>query len=139
MRYVLFLSLIYELSGLLRNEAKGANLGNSDGRDAGRSAERRRFGRRSTLKRATIVTEDGVQTACFVVDISDNGARLKLGNPSSVPDRFGLMIEADDFSVRCAVVRREDAHLGIKFVGSPRRLSWFRNRSRLSQLNFVLD
>lgn len=129
---------MYELTRRHRNKAKGANLGNSNGRNAGRSVERRRFGRRSTFKRATIVTEDGVQSACFVVDISDNGARIKLSDPSAMPERFGLMIEADDFGVRCLVIRREVGHVGVEFIGSPRRLSWFRNRSRLSQLSLAL-
>jgi len=106
-------------------------LGNSP-IDSADGPERRRFGRRAVFKRATIVTDGGVETGCVVVDISADGARLKLSDPAIIPDRLGLMIEDDDFSVHCKVIRREDEHLAVHFIGSPRRLSWLRRRSGIA-------
>lgn len=117
----------------LRSLMRSPNLGDLTRQFSQQVPERRRFGRRSTFKRASIIEGGSEQHACIVVDISDDGARLKVSNPTSVLDSFELVIEEDDFIVRCEIVRRESEHVGVRFTSSPRRLSWLRRRSRIKE------
>lgn len=102
-------------------------------RDSARRASgRREFGRRSTFKHAAIVSESGEQTLCIVTDISDTDAVLKVDDSIDLPRRFGLMIQDDDFTVRCEMIERASGKVRVQFISSPRRLSWFRNQSQIA-------
>lgn len=100
--------------------------------------ERRRFGRRSTFKAAVIVDrrdrQSPIHIKCFVVDISDGGARLQLDELQAVPQCLELIIEADDFSVQCEIAWRSENQVGVQFIRSPRRLSWTSAGSPASRL-----
>jgi hypothetical protein len=85
--------------------------------------ERRRFGRRKVLKSAVIRT-DSLQLPCFVLDISIDGAKIRLPADTPIVARFDLLIEVDDFIVQCNVVHQTVDVLGVQFISSPRRLSW---------------
>ena len=92
--------------------------------------ERRQFGRRRTLKFAIIRAPGCSAIRCAVVDISEGGAKIQLQDAAAVPAQFELSIEADDFAVTCQLVYRQDLHAGVKFVSSPRRLSWAQGERR---------
>jgi hypothetical protein len=107
----------------------------------GDGRERRRFGRRSTFKMAVIVDgrdrQSPIRIQCIVVDISDGGARLQLDGFQAVPQYLELIIEADDFSVQCEIAWSLENQMGVKFIRSPRRLSWTSTSSHPSRLERV--
>lgn len=88
--------------------------------------EKRRFGRRKIFKRAAFEPQDGVRLPCIMVDISQGGARIQFPEGTEVPGIFVLIIEEDDLCVACHVLHREGNRCGVKFAGSPRRLSWLK-------------
>lgn len=112
--------------------SESADLGNSTKQPADRPPERRRFGRRSVFKHAFIAARGAEPVDCIVIDLSPDSARLRLDGILPVPNRFDLVIEEDDFSVRCEVARREAEEIAVRFMGSPRRLSWLGRRSRIA-------
>jgi PilZ domain len=97
--------------------------------------EKRRFGRRKVFKRAAFEADDGVALPCIVVDVSQGGARIQFRDGVEVPGIFLLIIEEDDLCIACQVAHRKTNSCGVKFVGSPRRLSWLKrsNDDRLKQ------
>ena len=67
--------------------------------------EKRRGPRRRVLKGAIVAYNDRHSTMpCFVRDISDTGARLRMDCSMSPPDTFLLIIELDGIEVDCEVV-----------------------------------
>ena len=56
---------------------------------------------------------------CVVRDISESGARLQVGQVSSVPDTFELIVELDGLEVPCVVVWRKANEIGVTFTASP--------------------
>lgn len=86
--------------------------------------EKRKFGRRAVFKPAVIVTDDGRKIAGSVIDISEGGARFQTADPTLIPRVFMLEIAVDDFCVRSEVVHRLAEAVGIKFIASPRKISW---------------
>jgi hypothetical protein len=86
--------------------------------------DRREFGRRATFKRAKICFPADIEHDCIVIDLSDGGARVRLLGTVEPPATFDLKIPGDDFIVTCEVAHRTDQSVGVKFVRSPRRLSW---------------
>ena len=77
------------------------------------------------LKGAIVAYNDRRSTMpCFVRDISDTGARLRMDCSMSPPDTFLLIIELDGIEVDCEVVWRKQRSL-------PSRSS--RPRGRLAQ------
>ena len=80
-----------------------------------RSGERRRL-----LKGGVIAFSARHATLpCMVRDISDGGARLRVGDASAVPDTFELIIELDGLEVACEVTRRQHGEIGVKFTCEP--------------------
>jgi hypothetical protein len=96
--------------------------------------EKRRFGRREVLKPAVIRTESS-QFACFVLDISIDGAKIRLLADTAIGLQFDLLIEGDDFIVQCGVVHKTADVIGVHFISSPRRLSWSKPGCNLNALN----
>jgi hypothetical protein len=74
--------------------------------------ERRTSRRRQVLKRADIIWRKGLAIDCTVLDISDEGAGLKLRD--TVPDIFMLVL--DDVSLPCRVVWRKANQVGVRFL-----------------------
>ncbi|MDH3700047.1 MAG: response regulator [Alphaproteobacteria bacterium] len=78
--------------------------------------ERRVTPRKKTLKAATILHQnDNAMMKCIILDISDNGARLKPADPTVLPQNFRLMI-AKGPSYDCEVIRRENDQIAVRFL-----------------------
>lgn len=78
--------------------------------------ERRLTTRKKTLKAATILHQnDNATMKCIILDISENGARIKPTDPAIVPQKFHLMI-ANGPSFDCEVIRRDDDQLAVRFL-----------------------
>ena len=92
--------------------------------DQNSAVERRAFGRRTTFKRAVIKAADQSEISCVIVDISEGGARIELESPKLAPERFDLVVRSEDFAVKCEIVHRRSTTVGVRFIASPRRLSW---------------
>ena len=79
--------------------------------------ERRATPRRKTRFKATIVHgEDRATTACMVVNLSDGGACLKVGDPISLPAGFHLIWAADQAVLKAEAVWRGNGEIGVRFV-----------------------
>jgi hypothetical protein len=84
--------------------------------------ERRNPPRRKSLKGARILMLDqfGRTLECVVRNVSNEGARLSLRTPKGVPDKFGLVFEADQSVRQCRVVWRRETEIGVAFLKVPR-------------------
>ena len=92
--------------------------------------EKRRGPRRRVLKGAIVAYNDRRSTMpCFVRDISDTGARLRMDCSMSPPDTFLLIIELDGIEVDCEVVWRKQPDLAVAFVSPRGRLAQSELRS----------
>lgn len=85
--------------------------------------DRRNKFRRRVLKGAYIeFAGSHGSVPCAVRDISDTGARIKLGKEHIVPERFSLIIELDGLLVECRSVWRSAAEAGLEFIKAPRKI-----------------
>ncbi|MGP0091451.1 MAG: PilZ domain-containing protein [Xanthobacteraceae bacterium] len=78
--------------------------------------EGRKYRRRALEGLATIHPGDNAPaSACGILDISDGGARLRVRQPSRMPDKFTVLLLG---AVRrqCAVVWRSTCEIGVRFV-----------------------
>ena len=81
----------------------------------GDRSERRVQPRVKSLRRGRIVYGDNDSAMrCFIVDISESGARLRPAEPEELPDSFVLHLE-HDLSLPCDVVFRGDSEVGVSF------------------------
>lgn len=80
------------------------------------SADRRHHQRAHVLRRARIVFRRGYSTIdCVVLDLTPDGARLKVGALLGFPERFQLRIESGP--IREAIVRYREADVaGVEFI-----------------------
>jgi len=86
-------------------------------------ADRRCVARRRVLKGGLVAfSERHATLSCTVRDLSDAGARLRLGGAPNVPDRFELIIDLDGLEALCQVVWRKDQEMGVKFLSNPRKV-----------------
>jgi hypothetical protein len=53
---------------------------------------------------------------CHVLDVSDNGAKVALDEPSLVPDKFELAFFQGGPNRVCEVVWRRSRMFGVKFI-----------------------
>ncbi len=82
--------------------------------------EHRRHPRKRMLKGGTIAFAARHATLpCVVRDISDTGARLQVGQVSSVPDTFELIVELDGLEAPAEIVWRSVAEIGVRFLAPP--------------------
>ena len=82
--------------------------------------EKRRGPRRRVLKGAIVAYNDRRSTMpCFVRDISDTGARLRIDGSINAPDKFDLIIEIDGLEVPCEVVSRKGSEIAVRFISPP--------------------
>jgi PilZ domain len=73
--------------------------------------------RKRMLKAGKIVfNRGGSGIDATVKNLSATGAMLQVANVVGIPDEFTLVIEADNFKRTCAVVWRQSARLGVRFV-----------------------
>lgn len=86
------------------------------------STRDRRRGRRQDLRYIARIERlaDGAEIPCTLVDVSQTGARLIAREPDGVPDDFLLRLAVGRQALRrCAVVWRDGAQLGVRFVVEP--------------------
>lgn len=53
---------------------------------------------------------------CVIVDMSQEGARLQLGAPATIPARFSLLVSAAEPMLECERVWQHGDTVGVKFV-----------------------
>jgi hypothetical protein len=53
---------------------------------------------------------------CTVRNLSETGAALEVTTPVGIPERFTLVIEADQRQVQCHLVWRKERRIGVLFV-----------------------
>lgn len=92
-----------------------------------RFVEKRKFGRRAVFKPATVIIGDCERVSAIVTDISEGGARIRIADVDRTLTNLLLEIPGDDFVVQCEVVHRMSETVGVRFLGSPKRLSWQRS------------
>jgi PilZ domain len=97
--------------------------------------ERRKFGRRSVCKHAVAVLEDGRRVEGVVVDISEGGARIQVKDVTLLQSTFMIEIPDDDFVVKCEIVHYLENAVGLRFIQSPRRLSWSQRSKNISSIS----
>ena len=80
--------------------------------------ERRLAPRRRTLKTGLAIYGGYLfRLECSVRDLSKEGARLRFGRGSGVPDRFALLLSADGIVHEALVVRRTGDEVAVVFDG----------------------
>jgi PAS domain-containing protein len=78
--------------------------------------ERRGSERRRVVRAAEIFADgDAGAISCVMVDISQTGARLRIPEGVSVPDRFRLSVEAMAIVATCEVRWRHGNEIGVRF------------------------
>ena len=70
--------------------------------------------RHRVLKAGTISCGGG-GFDCTVRNLSETGAALEVVTALYIPDRFDLIVPADDFKRPCHVVWRKERRLGVAF------------------------
>ena len=80
------------------------------------SSNRRITDRRKTLKSAKIVFNKNQSVIdCFVKDLSETGAKLKMGDLVPVPKTFVLELK-DGTRLNCERVRAQGFEIGVRFL-----------------------
>jgi hypothetical protein len=75
----------------------------------GRTAPRYR------VKKPAWIEHGGDKTTCTVRDLSLTGASLEVSDPTTVPEKFTLVIPEDGLKIACRLVRRTEFRMGIIF------------------------
>jgi two-component system cell cycle response regulator len=86
-------------------------------------AEHRAKPRQRVLKAAKIVMSDWMAIDCVVRDISDTGARLKVGGAAQLPHKFKLVMIAENTIRDVQVAWYLADSVGVAFIGEPKRAS----------------
>jgi hypothetical protein len=76
--------------------------------------EKRITPRHRVLKTATIEFGGGA-IDCTVRNMSNTGAALDVTSPVGIPERFTLILSADDRHIACRVVWRKERRIGVTF------------------------
>ncbi|PLX36656.1 MAG: PilZ domain-containing protein [Hyphomicrobiales bacterium] len=85
--------------------------------------ELRNSPRRRVVKQAKVVYGNFMFVLdCYIRDLSEDGARLKIDNPSEVPDQFHLFIPSEYLIFKSHVRWKKDGEIGIEFDGLPRNV-----------------
>ena len=80
--------------------------------------DRRKSPRKTVVQTAWIyIGSDMPPLVCVLWDISEEGARLVIPSPDTLPDYFYLLMSRDERpGRRCRVVWRKGANVGLSFV-----------------------
>jgi hypothetical protein len=70
--------------------------------------------RRRVLKAGSI-TFGGGTIDCTVRNVSEIGAALEVVSPLHIPDRFTLIVQADQLKRACHIVWRKERRIGVAF------------------------
>ena len=71
--------------------------------------------RRRVLKAGSIEF-GGSAIECTVRNLSDTGAALEIVTPLFIPDRFTLVVPADQLKRSCRIVWRKEKRIGVAFL-----------------------
>jgi PilZ domain len=77
---------------------------------------RRRVPRDATVQFATITLSDQSMLPCFVLDLSDLGARLNVPDVDRLPAAFSFRIESLARDLWCVVVWCNGDQIGVAFA-----------------------
>ena len=80
--------------------------------------DRRSRPRASTLRDGQAFRPDGLAAAVLIVDLSEDGARLRVRGGQTLPDDFVLADPLTCQAHRAAVVWRRDAEVGVRLLRS---------------------
>jgi hypothetical protein len=75
----------------------------------------RQASRQRVLKAGSITMRGGGAINCVVRNLSATEAALDVASPVGIPDRFVLVIGADQSKHRCRVVWRSEKRIGATF------------------------
>jgi hypothetical protein len=98
--------------------------------------ERRRFGRRSHCKAASIVRA-GHRMSAFIYNMSEHGLLLRTPFVACFDQIFEVEIPSDDVIFQCRVAWSKGDSVGAEFVRSPRRISWQRIQRSEARTDFL--
>jgi hypothetical protein len=76
--------------------------------------ENRKFHRRSVATLAHVE----IWEPCVVLDVSETGARLNLGDTQALPEQFVIAL-TPDLRRWCRVKWRKNEELGVEFIAAP--------------------
>ena len=83
--------------------------------------EKRQSPRHRLSRTVYVATGVSAPLKCELVDISQTGARLKVGDPRSAAQEF-LVVLAGGLRRWCRVMWRSDSEIGIHFIDPPQSL-----------------
>jgi PilZ domain len=115
--YLNFASLLCILELLLTALNNRRSRNSLHGRTKKRAAcmdEDRRAIRRRVLKGATIEFDRGAHS-CGVRNLSELGAALDVPSSVGIPHEFQLVIQANQVTLNCRVIWREENRIGVAF------------------------
>jgi hypothetical protein len=79
------------------------------------ATDKRALNRHRVLKAATIEFGGGA-IDCTVRNLSASGASLDVASPVGIPERFTLVMPADELRRSCRVVWRKERRIGVSFL-----------------------
>ena len=88
--------------------------------DGHRSNQRHRVYCKGTILRGVNQSE----TVCIVSNLSDTGARLKLGIDQHIPQEFLLALSNQKAAHRCRLIWRDGVNAGVTFLGEEAIPRW---------------
>jgi hypothetical protein len=59
----------------------------------------------------------GFPRECTVLDVSDDGIRIAIENPSDLPGEFDLILSRSGARRRCRLAWRSDEEAGLQYLG----------------------
>ena len=80
--------------------------------------ENRRSARRAIAHTVRIATGVSPPIKCSLLDISEHGARIQVGDPATAPQQF-LMQLGNGLTRWCEVIWRSETAIGVKFIERP--------------------
>jgi hypothetical protein len=79
-------------------------------------SDKRKAPRKPLRYSARVVIEGEENRGCVLTDVSDNGARIEVENSTTLPDKFMLLLAANNGPRRiCNVVWRDEGCVGVHF------------------------
>jgi hypothetical protein len=67
------------------------------------------------MLKAGTISFGGGAIDCTVRNLSDAGAALDVTSPVGIPDRFVLVVDADQSKLPCRIVWRKEKRIGVRF------------------------
>jgi PilZ domain-containing protein len=77
--------------------------------------EHRIVPRRRLLKGGKISFGNGAAIDCTIRNLSERGAALEVSSPVGIPERFMLVVEADQRHLPSRVIWRKETRIGVHF------------------------